>query len=118
MMQPMQMIASADFFIAILRATVGISKEPGTQTTSMLSGLTPWRLRVFSQPSSILDVMYSLKRETMTAKRKPSARKSPSKVRPCPLRRLAIDLLGIKDRRSTRESIRGGGRRHKGGLGG
>src|SRR5574341_449017 len=98
MTHPRQMIASADFLSAILRAAVGISNDPGTQTTSICSGAAPWRLRVFSQPSSILEVMYSLKRETTMAKRKPSARKSPSNVRPCPLRRLAMRLR-FKDRR-------------------
>src|SRR5579883_2174749 len=97
MMQPRQMIASAAFFEAILRAAVGISSEPGTQTTSIWSGFTPWRFRVFSQPSSSLEVMYSLKRETMMAKRKPSARKSPSNLRPCPLRRPGIVLPAFKD---------------------
>src|SRR6185295_7196303 len=98
MTQPRQMIASADLLSAILRAAVGISNEPGTQTTSICSGVAPWRVRVFSQPSSILEVMYSVKRATTMAKRKPFARKSPSKVRPCPLRRLAMRLR-FKDRR-------------------
>src|SRR6185295_3491450 len=98
MTQPRQMIASADLLSAILRAAVGISNEPGTQTTSICSGVAPWRFRVFSHPSSILEVMYSLKRETTMAKRKPFARKSPSNVRPCPLRRLAMRLR-FKDRR-------------------
>src|SRR5579863_1214877 len=86
------MMASASFFEAILRAAVGISKEPGTHTTSICSGGTPWRLSVFSQPSRSREVMNSLKRETMTAKRSPWASNDPSNVRPCPFRRLAMRL--------------------------
>jgi len=49
-------------FFAILAATRGISKAPGTQAREISSGRTPWRSSVSSQPPISLETMNSLNR--------------------------------------------------------
>ena len=57
----------------ILFATMGVSKEPGTHTTSILSSSALWRFRQSKQLSNNLFVISSLKRPTTIPNVLPSA---------------------------------------------
>eukprot|EP01022_Parablepharisma_sp_SALTPOND_P024123 TRINITY_DN5305_c1_g4_i2.p1 TRINITY_DN5305_c1_g4~~TRINITY_DN5305_c1_g4_i2.p1 ORF type:complete len:914 (+),score=247.13 TRINITY_DN5305_c1_g4_i2:98-2839(+) len=63
---------------ASLRATRGISKDPGTHTTVRFCSAAPWRFRASRAPSTSLLVMKSLKRPATRANRIPLALRVPS----------------------------------------